>query len=97
MRELNLQLRRLVHQGMADLIDPSRLYTSSMLLSTLMGPIRTRDLRVRGKAKYYITSVGTKALLGDSRSAQVRKFFENSGGLYTNLPGKAYLEHVRSL
>jgi hypothetical protein len=116
-RKLNIRLRRLVHQGLADIIDPARcvcyiyleqfiyfiivgfifcltvfcpqyrLYTSSILLSSLTGKVESRNLANKGKARFYTTSVATKAVLGDTKSPSARKFLEQGRGVYSVLPG----------
>lgn len=64
-----------------------RLYTSSMLLSTVTGKISLRTLANKGKSRFYTTSMATKALLGDSQSDAARRFLQQGRGVYTVLPG----------
>eukprot|EP01034_Spumella_vulgaris_P026246 gene26246-32791_t len=87
-RELNLRLRRLAHRSLSDIIDPSRLYTSSMLLTALVGnEAKFLTTNLMGRAKYYGTSVAIKAVLGDTTSYKARKFFQRADKLQTSLPG----------
>ncbi len=64
-----------------------RLYTSSMLMTTLVGNAKILQPKMLGKAKYYGTSVAIKAVLGDTTSDQARRFFQRGSKLYTVLPG----------
>jgi hypothetical protein len=95
---VDLKLRRLVHQSISDLIDPSRVYTSTMLLSALLGSDSAPGLQKaakkskgvlanEGRGKFYRTSAAIMALLGDSNSYQARKFLHRGGGLYVSVPG----------
>lgn len=95
---IDLKLRRLVHQSISDLIDPSRVYTSTMLLNALLGydsssGIKSVSKKARGvmanegKGKLYRTSASMLAILGDSNSYQARKFLHRGGSLYVSLPG----------
>eukprot|EP01038_Epipyxis_sp_PR26KG_P011265 gene11265-15114_t len=85
--QINLQLRRLVHNGMADFIDPSRLYSSKSLTATLTGQEKIYNDRPKGKSKYVTTSVAIQAIFNDTSSYQARKFLSNTKSSYVPLPG----------
>lgn len=102
LREVNVRLRRYVHQSISDLIDPTRSYTSILLLNTVLGlgtiknlsdvakrakALQRSDNKVTSKGKYYRTSTAILAIFGDSKSYQTRKFLQRSGALYTSIPG----------
>ncbi|KAJ1434662.1 hypothetical protein B484DRAFT_284364, partial [Ochromonadaceae sp. CCMP2298] len=94
-RLLNLRLRRLVHQGLSDIVDPARLYTSAMLMTNLTGKVETKNINSKGKCRFFTTSVATKALLGDTTSEKARRFLENGRGLYSVVPGAVEPYHIR--
>jgi len=85
--ELNLRLRRLVHNGLSDIIDPARIYTSALLMNALKGPEQVHSIARHGCEKFYAVSVATKALLGGTKSSETRKFLEMGERNYTVLPG----------
>lgn len=102
LRILNHRLRRILHQSISDLIDPSRVYTSTMLLRMVLGygsdkSISTVSRKVdglfsttmgnAGKGKYYRTSAAVMAVFGDSHSYQTRKFLQRGATLYAPIPG----------
>ena len=87
MKELNLKLRRLLHQGLSELIDPTRLYTSPSMLNSLVGSTRGFGYKSDRKNKHYNTSTAIKAVFGDTKSDQTKRFFQQSSGLFISLPG----------
>jgi len=88
-REINIRLRRLVHHGLSDFIDPTRLYTSPVLMSALIGSskISMANPHAMGRSKYYTTSTAIKATLSDCRSDKAKRFFGKSQSLHVSLPG----------
>jgi hypothetical protein len=112
LRAVNLKLRRYVHQSISDLIDPTRAYTSALLLNTVMGlgsiksfadvarqtrALQRSDNKVTGKGKYYRTSTSILAIFGDSTSAETRKFLQRTGALYASVPGNPDLHTKQHL
>lgn len=102
LRDLNKRIRRLLHQSLSDLIDPSRSYTSTMLLNAVMGYGNTPNLtavgkkskalmsseaKLNNKGRFYRTSPSILALFGDSGSSEARKFLQRNAPLYTPIPG----------
>ncbi|RYH20456.1 hypothetical protein EON65_23375, partial [archaeon] len=106
-KDINMRFRRLIHQSISDIIDPSRVYTSTMLLNALLGFDSSTSIKAvakkahgltsnEGRGKYYKTSSAILALLGDSTSYKARKFLQHSGTLYTPLPGVVRPYAIRS-
>eukprot|EP01031_Cornospumella_fuschlensis_P027345 gene27345-33030_t len=106
-KDINMRFRRLIHQSISDIIDPSRVYTSTMLLNALLGFDSSTSIKSvakkahgltsnEGRGKYFKTSTAILALLGDSTSYKARKFLQHSGTLYTPLPGVVRPYNARS-
>lgn len=96
--DVDLKLRRLVHQSLSDVIDPSRVYTSTMLLNALLGYDSSAGIKAvskkanavianEGKGKFYRTSAAIAAIMSNSNSFQTRKFLQRNSGPYVSLPG----------
>lgn len=81
---LSLELRRLIHQVIADFLDPARLFTSTMIGSTSIGP--HKPLRQSGN-KYFTTSMSIRAIFGDAKDASTRKFLGMGNKPYVSIPG----------
>lgn len=58
-----------------------------MLLTSLTGKVESQSMTSKGKARFYATSVATKAVLGDTHSGEARRFLQCGRGTYTVLPG----------
>lgn len=96
LRQLRLELRRLIHQAIADIVDPSRMFTTAYLaLSAVTDykPIRSKATRSR----FFVTSVVTRAVFGDAKDHLTRKLL-NSGDKtpYVTIPGVNIKSGVRA-
>ena len=102
LRDVNKRIRRLVHQSLSDLIDPSRSYTSTMLLNAVMGygstgnltavgkkskALQSSEAKVNHRGRFYRTSPSILALFGDAGNPETRKFLQRNAPLYTPIPG----------
>ena len=90
---LRLQMRRLVHQTIADIVDPSRVYTSALLISSLVGEHEKVRDESSSRINYFCTSVATRAVFGDAKNHDTRRLLALSGPTpYVPIPG---LVHTR--
>ncbi len=87
-REISLKLRRLMHQAIADLLDPSRIYTNHMLVSSYVGA-DAKSLTKTGKGRFYTTSVAVRSVFGDACNDSTRRFMMNGEDTYVATPGIA--------
>lgn len=82
---IKLQLRRFIHQSIADIIDPSRIYTAAFI-STSKEPGAKPPKTSKGG--FYCTSAATKAIFGDSKNSDTRRMLNSYTTLpYTVIPG----------
>ena len=83
---LRLELKRLCHQSLTDLIDPSKVYTSSMLHSANIPTVKHVDNQ--GMGRFYCTSMATKAVFSDATDNEIRKLLSmNTNKSYAKIPG----------
>lgn len=92
-KQTALRLRRLMHQSLADILDPSRIFTQHMLISSYVGEHKSITPK-NASAKYYITSMAVRAVFGDAYSDQTRRFMRNSNEPYVPVPGVARVGNV---
>ena len=85
-KSTGLRVRRLLHQSMADIIDPSRIFTEHMLVASYVGTHKQLTPKA-SKAKYFATSMGVRAVFGDAISDKTRRFMMNSEEPYVPIPG----------
>lgn len=87
--KIKLQLRRLCHQALADLLDPGRVYTSTSLIASLTGQSYQPLLKSSSTIhyKYFTTSLGVKASLGDSQCPDIRRLMSRGDKPYVPVPG----------
>ena len=83
---LRLELKRLCHQSLTDLIDPTKVYTSSMLHATNIPAVKHVDNK--GMGRFYCTSMATKAVFSDANDSEIRKLLSmNTNKMYVKVPG----------
>ena len=83
-----LRLRRLMHQALADILDPARLFTQHMLISSYVGEGEQKSIAPRNPAaKYFITSLAVRSVFGDAGSDKTRRFLSNTNEPYVPVPG----------
>ena len=75
-RVLSLRLRRLLHQAIADLIDPGRIFTSHMLVSSYVGSDAKALTKAASKGRFYTTSVAVRSIFGDAANDSTRRFMQ---------------------
>ena len=81
------KLRRLVHQAIADLLDPSRIFTDHMLVANYVGTDHVSLTKDASRARFYKTSVAVRSVLGDAGSDNVRRFLKYNDSEYIDAPG----------
>ena len=83
-----LRLRRLMHQALADILDPARIFTQHMLISSYVGEGEQKSIAPRNPAaKYFITSLAVRSVFGDAYSDKTRRFLGNTNEPYVPVPG----------
>lgn len=87
-QQTSLRLRRLVHQTLADLIDPGRIFTQHMLISSYVGEHK-RVAANNPAAKYFTTSLAVRSVFGDASSDRTRRFLRHASQPYAPVPGVA--------
>lgn len=89
---LRLELKRLCHQSLTDLIDPTKVYTSSMLHSSNIPSVKHVDNK--GMGRFYCTSMATKAVFSDATDNEIRKLLSmNTNKTYVRVPGVNNISH----
>jgi len=86
-RLLSLKVRRLMHQSIADLLDPSRIYTKHMLVASYVGTDAKSLTKTGGKGRFYVTSVAVRCVFGDAQNDCTRRFMMNREDTYVPTPG----------
>lgn len=81
------KVRRLVHQAIADLLDPSRIFTDHMLIANYVGTDHVSLTKVSSRARFYNTSIAVRSVLGDAGSDNVRRFMKYNDSEYISAPG----------
>ena len=93
---LRLEMRRLMHQSVADLVDPSRLYTDRFLELSAVGKTKVA-IKPNGNdsMNQYATSVAVRALLrGEARDSRTRILLHHGDKKpYANVPGLMPASH----
>lgn len=85
---LRLQIRRLLHQAISDVIDPSRIYTSTMIAASKVDTHKEIRRNKCDLSQYYCTSVSTRAVFSDSTDPNLRKFLSSgASNVYIPVPG----------
>ncbi len=85
---LRLQIRRLLHQAMSDVIDPSRIYTSTMIASSKVDSHKEIRRNKCDLSQYYCTSASTRAIFSDSNDPNLRRFLSSGASdVYVPIPG----------
>ncbi len=87
--DLSLKVRRLMHQAIADLLDPSRLYTDHFLVASFVGSDKKPLKKMGGKGRFYVTSVAVRSVFGDAGNDCTRRFMQNRDDTYVPVPGIA--------
>ena len=91
--EVKLELRRLYHQCLADVLDPGRVFSSTLILSSMMGrkfqPLIKPNTATA--SKYFTTSLPVKAALSDAKSPDLIKVFRRGPEPYVLVPGELKL------
>lgn len=85
---LRLQIRRLLHQAISDVIDPSRIYTSTMISASKVDSHKEIRRNKCDLSQYYCTSVSTRAIFSDSNDPNLRRFLSSGASdVYVPVPG----------
>jgi len=87
-QQTSLRVRRLVHQTLADLVDPGRIFTQHMLVSSYVGEHK-RVAANNPAAKYFTTSLAVRSVFGDASSDRTRRFLRHASQPYAPVPGVA--------
>ena len=82
-----LKVRRLIHQSMSDLLDPSRIYSNHMLISSYVTADHKAITKASNKAKYYTTSIALRSVFGDAGDDRTRRFMKHAEDPYRPVPG----------
>jgi len=77
-----------MHQSIADLLDPSRIYTNHMLVSSYVGA-DSKSISRTGRGRFYTTSVAVRSVFGDADNDSTRRFMANRDDTYVPTPGVA--------
>lgn len=83
------KVRRLVHQAVAELIDPSRIFTQHLLVSNYVGTDQVGLTKNTSRARFYNTSVAVRSVLGDATSDASRRFMKYAEPVHLPTPGVA--------
>lgn len=83
------KVRRLVHQAVAELIDPSRIFTQHLLISNYVGTDQVGLTKSTSRARFYNTSVAVRSVLGDATSDASRRFMKYAEPVHLPTPGVA--------
>ncbi len=83
------KVRRLVHQAIAELVDPSRTFTQHLLISNYVGTDQVSLTKNTSRARFYNTSVAVRSVLGDATSDASRRFMKYSEPVHLPVPGVA--------
>ena len=79
------KVRRLTHQTIADMLDPSRIFTDHMLIANYVGTDHVSLTKDASRARFYNTSIAVRSVLGDAGSDDVRRFMKyNEPEYYTH-------------
>jgi hypothetical protein len=88
-RTIARKLRRLTHQAIADVLDPSRIFIDHMLVANYVGTDSVSMTKSSSRARFYNTSTAVRSVLGDATSDASRRFMKYADPVYVPTPGIA--------